>query len=106
MSGLAILITTIDSAEKARELARAALEAGLAACAQIQPIHSHYVWRGETREDEEFLVQMKLRAEDYAELAALVRGRHSYETPEILRIEVTDADPAYLAWAREATKRA
>jgi periplasmic divalent cation tolerance protein len=101
----AILVTTIDSDDKARELAKAALEARLAACVQIYPIRSHYVWNGELREDAEFLVQMKIRGEDYAPLAALVRRLHSYETPEILRLDVTEGDPAYLDWLMHATKR-
>lgn len=105
MSGLAILVTTIDDEEKARELARAALSAKLAACVQIHPIRSHYVWKDEMREEPEFLLHMKARAEDYPALANLVRRLHSYETPEILRVDVGEADHDYLAWAMEATRR-
>ncbi len=105
MSGVAILVTTIDSQEKAQALARAALEARLAACVQITPVSSHYRWRDAPCETEEFLLQMKHRAEDYPALAALVRSLHGYETPEILRIDAADADPAYAAWLREATRR-
>jgi periplasmic divalent cation tolerance protein len=101
----AILVTTIDSDEKARGLARAALEARLAACVQIFPIRSHYVWNGEMREEAEFLVQMKIRGEDYPPLAALVRRLHSYETPEILRFDVAEGDAAYLEWILQATQR-
>lgn len=102
---ISILVTTTDCAEKARDLARAALAAKLAACVQIFPIASHYVWRGETREDAEFRLEMKLRAEDYDALADLVRGLHNYETPEILRIDAVSADPAYAAWLAEETRR-
>jgi periplasmic divalent cation tolerance protein len=105
MSGLAILLTTTDSEEKAGGLARAALEARLAACVQVFPVRSHYVWQAEMCEEIEYLVQMKTRGEDYVELAALVRRLHSYDTPEILRIDVADADPAYFAWALAATAR-
>lgn len=101
----AILVTTIDSDEGARALARAAIEARLAACVQIFPIRSHYVWQGETREEPEFQLQMKLRADDYASLAALVRRLHSYETPEIVRIDLADGDPAYLDWIAQSTRR-
>lgn len=100
-----IVVTTIDSHEGARKLARAALEARLAACVQVFPVHSHYVWKGELREEPEFLVQMKARAEDYALLAAAIRAVHSYETPEILKTDVADGDPDYLEWAAQATKR-
>ncbi|HEY8162488.1 MAG TPA: divalent-cation tolerance protein CutA [Methylocystis sp.] len=105
MSGVSILVTTIDSQEKARALARAALDEKLAACVQITPIASHYLWKGECCEEAEFRLEMKLSSDDYAALAALVRRLHSYETPEILRIDASDADPAYAAWLRESTRR-
>lgn len=102
---LAILVTTVGDAAAARALARAAIEARLAACVQILPIVSHYAWDGEICESHEFLLQMKHLGTDYAALAALVRRLHAYETPEILRIDVAEADPAYLAWARATTVR-
>lgn len=105
MSALAIIVTTIDDEEKARALAHAALSAKLAACVQIHPIRSCYVWKGEMREEPEFLLHMKARGEDGPALAELVRRLHSYETPEILRVDVAEADPDYLAWAMEATRR-
>jgi len=105
MSGLAILVTTVGDEEEARSLARAALTAKLAACVQIHPIRSCYVWKGETRDEPEFLLHMKARGEDYRALAELVRRLHSYDTPEILRVDVAEADLDYLAWAIEATRR-
>jgi periplasmic divalent cation tolerance protein len=105
VSGVSILVTTIDSAEKARELARAALDEKLAGCVQISSISSHYLWKGDFCEEAEFLLQMKHRGEDYPALAALVRRLHSYETPEILRIDAAEADPAYADWLHESTRR-
>lgn len=105
MAGIAILVTTVDSQAAARALARAALDAKLAACVQIAPVNSHYVWKGEVCEADEFLLQMKHRVQDYEALAELVRSLHSYETPEILRIDVADADPAYAAWVEASAER-
>jgi periplasmic divalent cation tolerance protein len=105
VSGVSILVTTIDKEEKAGALARAVIAARLAACVQITPIASHYAWKGEYCEEAEFRLEMKCRAEDYATLAALVRRLHSYETPEILRVDVAEADPAYADWLRESTAR-
>ncbi len=105
MNGVSILVTTVDSKEKAQALARAALDEKLAACVQITPILSLYLWKGECCEEAEFRLDMKLMSDDYDALAALVRRLHSYETPEILRIDVTDADSAYAAWLRDSTRR-
>jgi periplasmic divalent cation tolerance protein len=105
MSGVSILVTTIDSLEKAHALARAALDEKLAACVQITPITSLYLWKGEICEEAEFRLEMKHRREDYPALAVLARRLHSYETPELLRIDVADVDPAYAAWLRQSTGR-
>jgi periplasmic divalent cation tolerance protein len=105
MAGVAILVTTVDARDKARELARAALAARLAACVQIAPIESLYVWEGEVREEAEFRLEMKHRDEDYAALAALVRRLHPYQTPEILRVAVADVDPDYANWLTKSTAR-
>jgi periplasmic divalent cation tolerance protein len=105
VSGVSILVTTIDREDKARALARAALAERLAACVQIFPIASHYAWKGEYCEETEFRLEMKCRAEDYAALADLTRRLHSYETPEILRIDVAETDAPYAAWLRDATRR-
>lgn len=105
MSGVSILVTTIDREEKAQALARAVLAEKLAACVQIAPITSHYGWKGEYCAEAEWRLDMKCRSEDYAALAARVRRLHGYETPEILRIDVAEADAAYAAWLIDQTRR-
>jgi periplasmic divalent cation tolerance protein len=106
MGDYAILLTTFDDEEKAQTLARAALEARLAACAQLTPVRSLYVWRETLCDAREFQLQLKIRAADYAELAAFIRARHDYETPEIVMIAIDDGDPGYLSWLEQATQRA
>jgi periplasmic divalent cation tolerance protein len=100
-----VVVTTIDSETKAKEIAQAALAAKLAACVQILPIRSLYEWNGELRDEPELLVQMKARAEDYDALAAAIRALHSYDVPEILRFDIAEGEPAYLDWVARTTAR-
>jgi periplasmic divalent cation tolerance protein len=100
-----VVVTTIDSEAGATALARMALAAKLAACVQIAPIRSLYEWNGELRDEAELLVQMKARVADYDALAAAIRAAHSYEVPEILRLDIAAGDAAYLDWAARATAR-
>ena len=102
---LAVLVTTIDDAGRAKELSRAVLDAKLAACVQVKSILSYYIWEGEFCENNEYLLQMKHRREDYPALAAFVRERHSYKVPQILRVDVDAVDDDYLAWVFESTQR-
>jgi periplasmic divalent cation tolerance protein len=97
-SPFSIALTTVASESKAREIAKAALEARLAACAQLFPIKSLYVWKDELREDAEFALHLKIRAEDFAALQALIRQLHDYETPEILKIDIAEGDKGYMDW--------
>jgi periplasmic divalent cation tolerance protein len=57
------------------------------------------------REEAEVVIQMKIRTRDYAELAALVRRLHSYDVPEILRLDIAEGDTAYLDWIVKSTCR-
>jgi periplasmic divalent cation tolerance protein len=99
-----IVITTIDSVEGARSLARAALSSRLVACVQIFPIRSHYVWKDEMREESEFSLQMKAPTQNFDALAALIRSVHTYDLPEILRVDIADGDRAYLDWVAQSSR--
>jgi periplasmic divalent cation tolerance protein len=100
-----MVVTTVANDEKAREIALAALETRLAACVQLYPITSHYVFEGELHEDEEIALHLKIRTEDYDPLAALIRRLHDYEIPEIIRFDIAEGDKAYLDWLSETLKK-
>jgi len=77
-----VVLTTTDTAEGASTLARAAVEARAAACAQIDgPIRSVYWWDGAVQEEQEWRVSYKLPAAKYAELEALIKRVHTYRHP-------------------------
>jgi periplasmic divalent cation tolerance protein len=97
--------TTTDSRAEAIELSRAAVEARLAACAQVTgPVASTYWWDGAVQREEEWLVLLKLPASKYQELQAFIAERHSYDEPEIIALPIIDGSAAYLNWIREETQ--
>ena len=96
--------TTTDSRAEAMELARAAVQARLAACAQVAgPIASTYWWEGGIERAEEWLIMLKLPADRYGELAAFIAERHSYDEPEIVALPILAGSASYLSWIREET---
>ncbi|MGW3085815.1 divalent-cation tolerance protein CutA [Streptomyces sp. NPDC001108] len=98
------VLTTTDTAENARALAASAVEARVAACAQIDgPITSVYRWEGEVRADQEWRVLYKTTADRYPELEAHLSQAHDYDTPEIIATPITRGSDAYLSWVREET---
>ncbi len=98
--------TTTDSRAEAVELARAAVAARLAACAQVAgPIASTYWWEGEMERAEEWLVMLKLPADRYADLSALLTRLHSYDEPEIIATPICAGSAGYLGWIRDETRQ-
>ena len=106
MSAFCIVQTTIDDAVRADDIAEALIERKLAACVQIAPVTSHYVWQGAAAKEKEFLLAAKARLADFPQIAAAIRALHPYQTPEIVALPILAGDAAYLEWARQATERA
>ncbi|HEX8131191.1 MAG TPA: divalent-cation tolerance protein CutA [Pyrinomonadaceae bacterium] len=93
------VIMTAGSREEAARLAEMLVGARLAACVQILPeIESVYHWKGEVRRDPEVLLLAKTTQARFPLLEREVRALHSYETPEIIALPITDASAPYLEW--------
>jgi periplasmic divalent cation tolerance protein len=102
--GLLAVFTTVATQEQADALARAAVEARLAACVQTEAIRSTYRWQGAVACEPEVRLLFKTRADRYAALAALLRERHPYELPAIFALPVAEATPEYAAWVDESLR--
>jgi periplasmic divalent cation tolerance protein len=101
-----LVLTTVDSADAANLLARAAVEARAAACVQVVgPISSTYRWDGELTTDQEWQVQFKTTVAALDRLRELITARHSYDVPEIVAVPVLDGSAAYLRWVTEETRQ-
>ncbi|MEV3991096.1 divalent-cation tolerance protein CutA [Streptomyces sp. NPDC049837] len=98
------VLTTTDSAEKAQELARGAVEARLAACAQVAgPVTSVYHWQNAIETSQEWQVFFKTTEACYDTLAEYIAAKHDYDTPEILALPVVRGSADYLAWMQRET---
>lgn len=105
MTNACTIFTTAGSETEAEDIAQALLSEKLAACVQMTPITSRYVWKGELAREEEVLLLIKTRAELFEEVRSRVRALHSYETPEVLMVPVAAGDADYLDWLAESTAR-
>ncbi len=94
-----IVLTTVSSPEEADQLARALVEARLAACATLlPPVQSIYRWQGAVETATETLLLLKTAAEQLPALEARLHALHSYQTPEFLVLRVEAGSPGYLDW--------
>lgn len=105
MGSAAILVLTqLPDRGSAQALARALVEARLAACVSVgAPVESLYHWRGEIETAQEVPVVIKTAAPRYAAVEAEIRARHPYELPEILAVPVIDGLEPYLDWIAAET---
>ena len=99
------VVTTVDAEGVARELARGAVAARLAACAQLAgPMISVYWWHDAVTSATEWQIVFKTTAESYPALAAFLRAHHPYDVPEILCLPISGGDATYLAWLAEQVR--
>ena len=105
MTDIASVYAVFGSADEARNVARAAVEEGLAACANIlAPCHSIYRWEGRIEEASEIPVLFKTRSELADRLIGAIEAMHSYEVPAAVAWKIEAAIPAYEAWVKAETK--
>ena len=99
MDSIYLLITTVASAEEAKNLAQKTVENGLAACAQVQATcHSVYKWQGRVESATEYPIHFKTNESKKSALFQFIKEQHSYDVPEIISLKLDDVDPAYATW--------
>ena len=101
--GLVEIRITAPDPVVAESIARALVEADLAACVQQLPaITSLYRWQGRVERSTEVLLLAKTTAEAFDAVCAKVTSLHPYAVPEILAVPIEQALPAYRGWVEES----
>ena len=103
MTGYCMVLTTFEREAQADPVIGEILKEKLAACVQVMPIRSHYVWKEQLCHDPEVLVLCKTRTALYEALKQKLLELHPYETPEILKVDVPDGSAGHLAWVDAMT---
>lgn len=99
-----LVITNLPDAEAAEDLARALVEARVAACVNVlAPCQSVYRWQGAVEAASEVPLLIKTTRSRYAALETLIRERHPYDLPEIIALPLERGLPEYLAWVATET---
>ena len=102
-----VVLVTAPDIRSARKLAKAALTARLAACANLIPkIESHYWWQGKLDSSTEVLIVFKTAASCLARLEKVILKNHPYDTPEFIVLSLQGGNRRYLAWLDESVKGA
>lgn len=98
-----MMLTTTPTREEAARIARLLIDEKLAACVQLLPIESFYVWDGKTQNEAEILLLIKTRAALFEPAIARIKAVHSYTVPEIVAAPFSAGFAGYLDWIRDVT---
>jgi periplasmic divalent cation tolerance protein len=99
-----VVLTTTSSKENVKAIVDSVLGRKLAACIQVIPMESHYVWEGKINNDSEFLLLLKSKAADFSDLQSAIEAVHAYEVPEIISLDVEKGSSKYLEWIKSVTR--
>jgi periplasmic divalent cation tolerance protein len=101
-----VVLVTCASRAEARKIARLAVAAKLAACANLvsAPVESIYRWKGKVESAKEFLLVIKTTRARFPALREAILRAHSYDVPEIIALPVAAGSKNYLAWIADSVK--
>ena len=102
-----IVLVTCANKKEARRIARAAVEARLAACVNISgaAVESVYRWKGKVERAKEVLLLMKTSRKKLGGLRRAIERLHSYDVPEFIALPIVAGSPAYFAWLEECVTK-
>ncbi len=95
-----LAMTTTATRQEAETLAEGIVSNELAACEQVVETSSVYRWDGKLNKHQEFLLLIKGRSDLFPTLRDFVPAHHTYDLPELVKLDITDGNPAYFVWMR------
>ena len=100
---IVVIQTTCGTKEEARKIAKVLIEEKLAACVQMSEIESFYQWKNEFCCDNETLLNIKTIKDNFEKIKSKILELHSYDLPEIIQLDITNASEEYLKFIGDNT---
>lgn len=102
MYDLCVLLTTVDSHDKAKNLAHFLVEQRLAACVSVIPgVESVYFWQGAVQDEKEWLLVVKTSQQKIPAIREAFRAHHPYTVPEFVVLKADYVGREYMDWLVE-----
>jgi periplasmic divalent cation tolerance protein len=93
-----LVLVTASSEAEATAIARTVVREKLAACVNLVPVRSVYIWQDQLQQEPEWQLLIKTTRDRFLALQERILALHSYEVPEILAIPIEAGSPSYLTW--------
>ena len=98
------LLTTASSREEAFKIDKLLIDEKLAACVQLLPIESFYVWKCKIQNEAEVLLLAKTCTDLFEHAMTRIKEVHPYSVPEIVGTQFLAGFKPYLNWISEVTR--
>ena len=99
-----ILLTTTETEEEAVKISNKLIQSSLAACVQIKPVKSYYMWESKMESSEEFQLTIKCCLNHFDRLETVIKQNHSYDVPQIVCYKLDKCSNSYLQFMKIALK--
>ena len=97
-----IVYTTTKDENEAKRIAYELVEQKLAACVNMHPVDSIYMWEGKVEEDREIALSIKTTTGRVEAITECIKRIHSYDLPAIVSWEI-EGEKEYLKWIKDST---
>jgi len=98
-----VIQTTCSSKDEAKKIAKVLVESKLAACIQILPMQSMYIWEGKLCCENEILLNIKTKKANFLKIKSKILELHSYDVPEIIELDISNISEDYLNFIKDNT---
>jgi len=96
------LILTCANQEEAKAVASSLLDKHLVACAEFSNIESRFWWKANIEEAKEVRLTMLSSAAKFDTIYQQVKKIHSYDTPALRAIPISEVTEDTKTWLRES----
>lgn len=101
---LIVIQTTCSDKNEATKIAKVLIEEKLAACIQMSEVESFYMWEDKFCNDNEILLNIKTKKENFKKIKSRIKELHSYDVPEIISIDIENVSKDYKKFIDKSCK--
>ena len=100
-----LIYVTVENFKQAEIIAKLAIKNKLCACANIFPeINSMFEWEGKVNIEKETVLILKTIESKFQKLEKLISENHTYETPCILKLDISKGNKKFLNWLQSTVE--
>ncbi|MEO5359035.1 MAG: divalent-cation tolerance protein CutA [Nitrospirota bacterium] len=94
-----VVLVTAPNSMTAKTIAEALVSENIAKCVNIvMEVKSIFHWEGKVQQENELLLVIKTKKENFSSLMSKVRELHPYTVPEIIALPIAEGFEEYLGW--------